>query len=83
MTNDSLQHLQGVFWIPDFSKHCPSLQSNQNLSAISTSKNLDFSLLNDVHFLANLSLYAKYKEETAVTLFLTIMPQIKETLLDE
>lgn len=64
--------------VPDFSKHCASFQSNQNLSTIRASKYLDFSLLDDIHFLANFSLYARYKGEMIVTSFLTTMPQIKK-----
>lgn len=58
MTNDGLRYLQGVSQIPDFSKYCSSFQSNQNLSTIRASKNLDFSMLDDVHFLTNFSLNA-------------------------
>lgn len=76
MTDDRLKYLWYYFKIPDFSKHWSSFQSNQNLSTIRASKNLDFSLLDDIHFLANFSLYAKYKREMEVILFFTSMPQI-------
>lgn len=63
MTNNGLRDLQGYSQIPDFSKHCCRFQSNHNLSTIRASKNLDFSVLDDVHFLTNFSLNAILKKE--------------------
>lgn len=74
MVSDRVLYLWGVFQIPDFSEHCPSFQSNQNLSTIRASKNLHFSLLDDVHFLANFSLYAEYKEELY---FWQLLPKLR------
>lgn len=43
--------------VPDFSKHCPSFQSDQKLSSIGASENPFLPLLHDVHFLASLYLW--------------------------